>query len=215
LARGQQYNKSFKAKLQALNEALLALQERASVLRDDAIVSNQKTTGNVETIVQKVAITGEAVDSRTKVTLHQIESLQQETKDLRFVAEHADVQLTFATEGIKTFTETQKTMNVKIDDVHDAQRTTHVKINDLHGVQQEVHRRVETLSDVQLAKEQSAKAMEIALETAECQYHIPRGLGLGHPTNCHYREEKRRQRYFSVETTAQKAPKNYQWTNTG
>jgi hypothetical protein len=86
---------------------------------------------------------------------------------LRFVAEHTDVQLSSATEGIKTFTET----NIKLDDVHTAQRTTHVKIDDLHGVQQATHRRVETLSDVQLAKEQAAKAMEIALETAECKFN--------------------------------------------
>lgn len=208
LARGQQYNNNFKEKLQALDEALLALQNRASVLRDDTIVTNKKTTDNVEAIVQKVAVTGAAVDSRTKTTLHQIESLQQETKDLRFVAEHTDVQLSFATEGINTLTETQKTMNVKMNDVHAAQRTTHVKINDLHGVQQAVHRRVEVLSDVQLAKEQAAKAMEIALDTAECKFHEQRGLDLEPKADTYYREEERRQRHIAIEETAQKTPKN-------
>ncbi|KAI1630225.1 hypothetical protein EDD37DRAFT_645943 [Exophiala viscosa] len=132
LARGQLYNKHFKEKVQALDEALVALQERASVLRDNAIVTGQKTAENVQTIVNKVAV----------------------------VTTHTDVQLTSVTEDIKTF-------NVKMEDVHAAQRTTHVKIDDLHGVQQAVHSKVKTLSDVQQAKEQAARAMELALKTAE------------------------------------------------
>ena len=124
---------------------------------------------NVGTVVNKMAITGEVVNSRTRATLRHVQSLQKETKDLRFVAEHNDVQLSSVTTGIKTFTENQDILNVKISDVHTAQQTTIVKIDDLHGVQQETHNKVETLTDVQLAKEQAAKAMEIALETAECK----------------------------------------------
>lgn len=124
-------------------------------MRDDAIVTTQKTAENVETVVNKVAVTGAVVDSRTRTTLRQVQSLQKETKDLKFVAEHTDVQLSSVTEGIKTFTKTQDTINVKIDD--------------LHGVQHATHSKVETLSDVQQAKEQAAKAMVIALETAECK----------------------------------------------
>ena len=169
MARGQQYNKHFKEKVQALDEALAALQVRASVLRDDAIVTTQKTSENVETIVNQVAVTGEVVESRTRTTLRHVQGLQNETKDLRFIAEHTDVQLSSVTEDVKTFTKTQDTLNVKMDDVHAAQRTTHVKIDDLHGVQQAVHSRVETLSDVQKAMQHAARALELASAGAECE----------------------------------------------
>jgi hypothetical protein len=190
LARGQQYNKHFKEKVQMLDEALVALQARASVLRDDAIVTTQKTAEIVGTVVNQMAITGEVVDSRTRATLRHVQALQKETKDLRFVAEHTDVQLSSVTTGIKTFTENQDIMNVKISDVHTAQRRTHVKIDDLHGVQKATHHKVETLTDVQQAKEQAAKAMEIALETAECTSAELKCSGLRGFTDSQSRESK-------------------------
>jgi len=124
---------------------------------------------NVETVVNKVAATGAAVDSRTRTTLRQVQNLQKETKYLKFVAEHTDVQLSSVTEGIKAFTKTLDIINMKINDVHAAQRITHVKIDGLHGVQQATHSKVETLNAVQQAREQAAKAMEIALGTTECK----------------------------------------------
>lgn len=208
LVRGHHHNKSFQEALQKLDEALAALRDRASALRDGAIVTSRKTSENVETIVNKVAVTGAVVNSRTRTTLHQVQSLQKDTRDMKFIAEHTDVQLSAVTEGIKTFTKTQDSINVKIDDVQVAQRTAHVKIDDLHGAQRLIHSQVETMSDVQQAKDQAAKAMEIAMETAECKCDgFRKCLGWRCGTDSRFREEKGRQRYPSVEKTAEQARK--------
>ncbi len=159
--------------MQALDKALVSLQARASVLRDGAIVSAQKIAEHVKPVINQVAVTGAIVDLTTKATLHQVEHLQRDTTDLKFHAEQSGVQLSSFAEGMKTFTTTQNTTTVKIDDVHAAQRTTHAKIDDIHGIQQAVHEKVETLSDVQQAKKDAAKAMEIALETAQCKSADP------------------------------------------
>lgn len=186
LARGQRYNKRFKDKLEVLNEALVSLKARASVLRDDAIVATQKSSKNVETVVDQIAMTGADL---TRATMTNAEMLQEQTKGMRYLGERTEVQLTSV--AVK-----QDEMNIKIDKAHIAHSTTHVKIDevrsaqqktdvkidDLHGVQQATHRRVETLTDVQeakdqaaKAKDQAAKAMMMAFENAECKpFHWPK-----------------------------------------
>ncbi|KAJ9616703.1 hypothetical protein H2200_000422 [Cladophialophora chaetospira] len=166
LARGKQYNNRFNEKVKDLDDAIIALQTRVSVLRDEAIVTTKRTTDNVETMVNKVAVTGTYVASRADKTLHKVRSLQREAKDLKFAAEHNDAQLSFVAEGIETFKKSQDKFDNKIDIVHAAQQTAHVKLRDLHGGQEAINSRVETMSDVQQAKEQAARAVAIALETA-------------------------------------------------
>ena len=199
--QGSRYSKSFTAKEQALDHALMALERRAASLRDNAIVTTQKTTGRVESVVNQVAVTGSRVDSRTKTTLRQVQNLQREAKDLRFVAEHTDTQLSSVATGIQTFTQTQETINVKIDD--------------LHGVQRATHSQVETLSDVQQAKTQAAKAMEIALKTAECKLETPKCQAIRLQPNHEDREGEGRPRHPSVEETAAQTGTNGGWTHTG
>lgn len=198
--QGSRYSKCFTAKQQALDHALMALERRAASLRDNAIVTTQKTAGRVESVVNQVAVTGSRVDSRTKTTLRQVQNLQREAKDLRFVAEHTDTQLSSVATGIQTFTQTQETINVKIDD--------------LHGVQLATHSQVETLSDVQQAKTQAAKAMEIALETAECKPETPKCPAIRLQPNCQGREGEARPRHPSVEETAEQTRANDRWTHT-
>lgn len=172
-----------------LNEALVALQARVSVLRNDAIVATLKTTESVQSVVNEIADTGADVASNTQSTLTKVQILQEQTNDMRFRTEQSNARLCSVTEGIKSFTVRQEAMDVKIDDAQTAHQTTHVKIDDvravqqithvkiddLHGVQQATHRRVETMSDVQEAKDQAAKAkdqaaraMIMAFENAEC-----------------------------------------------
>jgi cysteinyl-tRNA synthetase len=200
LMQGSRYSKCFTAKEQAIEHALMALERRAASLRDNAIVTTQKTAGRVESVVNQVAVTGSRVDLRTKTTLRQVQNLQREAKDLRFVAEHTDTQLSSVATGIQTFTQTQDTINVKIDD--------------LHGVQRATHSQVETLSDVQQAKTQAAKAMEIALETAECKPETPKCPAIRLQPNCKDREGEARPRHPSVEETAEQTRANDRWTHT-
>ncbi|KAK5055419.1 hypothetical protein LTR84_013169 [Exophiala bonariae] len=175
LARGQRYNKRFKDKMQALNEALVSLQARASVLRDDAIVATQKTSKIVETVVDQIAMTGADLTRDTKMN---VELLQEQTRSMRYLAENTEVQLTSVAlkqdEMDVRAHVAHSTTHVKIDGVRAAINETDVKIDDIHGFQKATHRRVETLTDVQeakdqaaKAKDQAAKAMMMAFENAE------------------------------------------------
>lgn len=142
---GPLYNKSFKEKIQALDEALGALQERVSTLRDGAIVKTEKVVESVETVVNKVGRTGDIVDSTTKATLHHVHSLQSEMKGLNLSADRTGLKVSSITEDIKTLAKSQD--------------ETQVKIDHLHGLQQ--------------AKEEAKRAMMIVLEettkTSECK----------------------------------------------
>ena len=158
LVQGSRYSKSFTAKEQALDHALMALEQRAGSLRDNAIMTTQKTAGRVESVVNQVAITDSLVDSRTKTTLCQVLNLQKQAKDMIFVAEHTDKQLSSVATGIQTFTQTLDTINAKIDGLHGLRQATHsqvemlsdinVKIDSLHGVQQATHSQAKMLSDI-------------------------------------------------------------------
>ena len=58
LGRGQSYNKPFRKKLEDVERALVTLQARADVLRDDAIIRTRRTTDGIQSTVldvQKVA----------------------------------------------------------------------------------------------------------------------------------------------------------------
>lgn len=142
---GPLYTKSFKEKIQALDEALSALQERVSTLRDGAIVKTEKVVESVETVVNKVGKTGDIVDSTTKATLHHVHSLQSEMKGLNLSADRTGLKVSSITEDIKTLAKSQD--------------ETHVKIDHLHDLQQ--------------AKEEAKRAMMIVLEettkTSECK----------------------------------------------
>ena len=170
---GERYNSDFKEKVNALDKALETLQARASVLRDDALITIRTTTGNVETVVNRMAITGAIVETRSRTVLDHVQNLQDDTKDMRFLTEHIDAQLPVVADGIKNFTVKQDTMNVKMDDVHAGQQTTHVKIDNLHTAQQETQSKVETLNYAQQAFEQAVQAMKLATDTAECKFEGP------------------------------------------
>lgn len=172
MAAGPQYNKHFNQKLDALDRALDALRDRASILRDSAIVTTKGTVLETQTVVMRLAKTGEDVDVKTQSVLHGVHSLQEQTKDLKVVAEHTGAQVSYVSEGISTFTKTQNALNGKIDDVHNSQQASHVKIDGIHGVQEAIYDKVEVLSDVQQALAKAAKALEIAGNTAKCKSNV-------------------------------------------
>ena len=144
---GPLYAKSFKGKIQALDDALGAVQQRVSTLRDGAIVRIEKVAQNVETVVNKVGETGDVVDSTTKATLHHVHGLQSEMKGLNLSANRTSTTVSSITEDIRTLTKLQD--------------ETHVKIDHLHDLQQ--------------AKDDAKRAMMIVLEettkTSECKLH--------------------------------------------
>ena len=150
---GPLYNKSFKEKIQALDDALSALQARVSTLRDGAIVRTEKVVESVKTTVNRVNKTGETVDSTTKATLHHVYGLQTEMKDLNFSADCTSAKVSSITKDMKTLTKSQD--------------ETHVKIDHLYDLQQ--------------AKDEAKRAMMIVLEettkTSECKLHRCDSLG--------------------------------------
>lgn len=166
---GPQYNKRFNEKLDALDRALAALRERASMLRDGVIVTTKDTVVETQTVVLRIEKTGQDVGLRTQNVLHEVHSLQEQAKGLKVAAEHNDAQVSRVAEEINSFTETQNTIHVKIDDVHSSQQASHVKIDDMHGVQEAIYDKVEVLGDVQQAITKAARAMEIAVNTAKCK----------------------------------------------
>jgi predicted AlkP superfamily phosphohydrolase/phosphomutase len=141
LGNGPKYNKRFEARVDALDEALAALQERASVLHHATVVKTSETVKSVEEMVIDAASIGVEVDARTTTTLHHVEGLQSETRDIRFATERIDAQIPAIADGVKA-------SNVKLGAVHD---------------------KVETLTDIQLAAKHAARALEISLDTAECE----------------------------------------------
>ena len=147
LALGPLYTKSFKEKIQALEDGLSALEERVSTLRNGAIVRTEKVVESVETVVNKVGKTGDVVDSTTKATLHHVHGLQSEMKGLNLSADHTSTKVSSITEDIKTLTKSQD--------------ETHIKIDHLYELQQ--------------AKDEAKRAMTIVLEettkTSECKLH--------------------------------------------
>lgn len=112
---GPLYTKSFKEKIQALDEALGALQERVSTLRDGAIV-------RIEKVVNKVEETGDIAGSTTKATLHHVHSLQSEMKGLNLSVDRTGLKVSSITEDIKTLAKSQDETHVKIDHLHDLQQ---------------------------------------------------------------------------------------------
>jgi chromosome segregation ATPase len=148
-------NKTFSQKLRVLEEAVQSLQARASVLRDGVIVSTHKTGQRTEKVVNKVAATGAVVETRTRATLHHLRTLQSDTQDLKFSAEYTDAQLSSVNAGIKSFSLAQEVANIKLDNVE--------------ASQSQAHHKIETLSDLQQVREQASRAIELALETAECE----------------------------------------------
>src|ERR1700739_1233393 len=74
---GPLYNKSFQEKIQALDEALGALQERVSTLQSGAIVRTGKVV--------------ESVDSTTRATLHDLNALRSEMKGLNSMTEDVKI----------------------------------------------------------------------------------------------------------------------------
>jgi chromosome segregation ATPase len=145
LALGPLYLKSFKEKIQALDEALSALQGRVSTLRDGAIVKTEKVVERIETMVNKVGKTGDIVDSTTEATLHRVHSLHSEVKDLNLSADRTGLKVSSIVEGMETLTKS-------------------------HG---EAHVKIDHLNDLQQAKEEAKRAMEMVLEqttkTSECK----------------------------------------------
>ena len=119
---GSLYTKSFKEKIQALDEALGALQERVSTLRDGAIVRTEKVVESIETVVNRAGKTADIVDSTTKATLHHVHSLQSEMKGLTLSADCTTLKVSSITEDMKTLTKSQDETQVKIDHLHDLQQ---------------------------------------------------------------------------------------------
>lgn len=145
MALGPLYPKPFEEKIQALDEALRALEERVSTLRTGAIVKTEKVVERVETIVNKVGKTGDIVDSTTKATLHHVHSLESGVKDLNLSTDRTGLKVSSIAEDMKTLAKSQDEAQVKIDH----------------------------LRDLQQAKEEAKRAMEIVLEkttkTSECK----------------------------------------------
>ncbi|KAL9616245.1 MAG: hypothetical protein Q9160_008871 [Pyrenula sp. 1 TL-2023] len=108
LLLGSLYNRSFKEKLQTLDEALNTLEERVSILRDGAIVSAKRIIGGVETVVRRIQKTGEVVDTTTKSTLQHVQD--------------TDAKVASITEGIESIAKSQDETHVKIDHLSDLQQ---------------------------------------------------------------------------------------------
>ena len=98
---GAHYTKSFQEKMQALDEALGALQERVSTLRDGAIVKTEKVVERVETHVH---------------------SLQSEMKGLNLSADRTGLTVSSIAEDVKTLAKSQDETQVKIDHLDDLQQ---------------------------------------------------------------------------------------------
>lgn len=79
---GPIYNRSFESKIKALEKSLIALQECVNVLRDGAVIRTEKVVGRIATVVDQVERKGDAVNSTTKATLRQVNSLQSDIKGL-------------------------------------------------------------------------------------------------------------------------------------
>ncbi|KAL9115249.1 MAG: hypothetical protein Q9227_001043 [Pyrenula ochraceoflavens] len=126
---GPLYSRSFDEKIQLLDEALEALQERVTILRDGAIV-------NTEKMVSKVEKVGRGVDTTTRATLHHVQGLKSEMKDLNISTNRTNCTISSVTGDVKSISKSQKETNVK----------------------------VEQLNDLQQAKEEAKRAMMVVLE---------------------------------------------------
>ncbi|MCJ1385307.1 hypothetical protein MMC17_008429 [Xylographa soralifera] len=122
LVLGPHYIKSFKDKIQSLDDALGAMQERISTLRDGAIIRTEKVVESVEMVVNKVGRTGDIVDLTTKATLHHVHGLQSEMEGLNHSANHTSTKVSSITEDIRALTKLQEETHVKMDHLHDMQQ---------------------------------------------------------------------------------------------
>lgn len=105
---GGLYNRSFKEKLQTLDEALNSLKERVSTLRDSAVVSANRIVVGVEEAVRRIEETGDAVNTTTESTLQH--------------AQETDARVTSITEGMNSMAKSQDETHVKIDHLSDLQQ---------------------------------------------------------------------------------------------
>ena len=106
---GPVYNKSFKDKILALDEALGALNDRVSNLRDGAIVTTQSRVESVDTVLHSVGKTGEA-------TLVQVNIVQSEVKGLQESADRTEVKIDHLSDLQQAKEEANRAMKIVLNE---------------------------------------------------------------------------------------------------
>ena len=136
MASGSLYTRSFKQKIQYLDEALVALQLRVSTLRDGVTVRTGHVVERVETVLNQTRETGDTVDSTTRTTLHHVHDLQSEVKDLNVSSNTTGMTVSSIKDGVEILTISQD----------------------------EAHGKIDHLLELQQAKEKANRAMRLVLE---------------------------------------------------
>ena len=137
---GPLFNRSFKQKIELLDEALAALQERVSTLTMGTVVRTGNVVESVVTVVNEVVKTGSKLDTTTTATLHEVHDLHSDVKNLNNTADRTDEKVTSITEDMKS----------------------------LAKAQDETHRQIKEMSDLEKVKEEAKRAMKTVLkETAK------------------------------------------------
>lgn len=142
-----------KATLKVLDKTLADLQARVTVLRDRSISKTKSTVTDMNKLVEEVSDTIKVVNSNASNTLGGIQKIQEEMKDSHFVADHTNIQVSSTAEDVSFLKTIQQIANVKLDEIRSAQNATDSKI--------------EELTDVQRVQAEAARAMALAVKTAE------------------------------------------------